>query len=249
MNKKSAIVIPLIILSTGLFILMIFLSSPYRMLRPYEIFGKNLPEKSGQKTRIINGRKAVLVKGDEFTDDFYIDQIPVSIGSYKNCTASGACKYQHYHDHYTKYWTSKWYEIFPVTFVTWMESQNYCQSAGGDLPTAHQWDLAAGSALNYDYPWGRSLPTIANANIDGYYQFLTPAGWLPEGASPYGVLDMTGNVREWVLDEIYPDNDNKLLKGGSDYDNFTNGKIESWFDHGPTSSGINRGFRCVYPVK
>ena len=51
------------------------------------------------------------------------------------------------------------------------------------------------------------------------------------------------------LDEIYEDNDNKLLKGGSDYDNFSNGKIESYFDHGPTSSGINRGFRCVYPVK
>ena len=246
MGKK--LTIPLLISSFIVFSMLIFLSSPYRMLRPYELFGKKLPEKAGFTTSIINRRKAVLISGDQDTEDFFIDQIPVTIGAYKDCTASGNCLYQHYHDHYTKFWIKKRYENFPVTFVTWMEAQTYCQASGGNLPTEHQWELAAGAELNYDYPWGRSLPTIADANIDGYYQSLIPAGWLPEGASPYGVLDMTGNVREWVLDEIYADNDNKLLKGGSDYDNFSNGTIAAHFDHTPTSSGINRGFRCVYPV-
>ena len=244
---KKIFSISFFILSIIFFAMLIFLSSPYRMLRPYEFFGKKLPEMTGSETSMVNGRKVVLISGDQDTEDFFIDQIPVTIGAYKDCTNTGNCLYQHYHDNYTNFWDNKIYANLPVTFVNWMEAQTYCRAAGGDLPTEHQWELAAGSKLNYDYPWGRSLPTIANANIDGYYQSLIPAGWLPDGASPYGILDMTGNVREWVLDEIYEENDNKLLKGGSDYDNFTNGTIAAHFDHAPTSSGINRGFRCVYP--
>lgn len=238
----------LIIAGFILFGAMIFLSSPYRELRPYEPIGKKIPDKLEISTRIINDRSTVLITGNDNVPSFYIDQIPVTIDAYKSCMQAGFCQTEHYRESYTQIWDQKIYGIFPITFVTWMEAQNYCISYGGNLPTAHQWELAAGYGLGHHYPWDNSLPTLAKANLDGYYQWLTPAGWLPEGASPYGVLDMTGNVREWVLDEVNDFNDNKMLKGGGANDSFTNGQIESFFDHAPTSSGFNRGFRCVYPA-
>lgn len=230
-----------------IFFAMIFLSSPYRELRPYGFFGKNITEKLDIPTRIVNGGIKIFVPGNDVIPGFYIDQIPVTVNDYKNCINVGLCETQHYHDSYLKFWKQKIYGSFPVTFVTWMEAQNYCHAYGGDLPSSHQWELAAGYGFQYHYPWNNTLPSLSKANLDGYYQWLTPAGWLPEGASPYGVLDMSGNVREWMLDEVFEYNDNKMLKGGGANDSFSDGRIESSFDHAPTSSGFNRGFRCVYP--
>lgn len=244
---RKAFLLSSLLLSFFLFLGLIFVSSPYRELRPYPLFGEKIPEKTGQTIKKVNDRIAVLINGNTETESFFIDQTPVTIRDYKKCIHSGLCETQHYRNIYTQFWNNKIYEIFPVTFVTWMEARNYCNVYGGDLPTAVQWELAAGSEYKNDYPWGNSFPNISTANIDGYYQWLTPAGWLPKGASPYGILDLTGNVREWVLDEIFADNDNKLLKGGGDHDSFPDGRVEASFNHGPTSSGFNRGFRCIYP--
>ena len=247
---KRKLIIYLILSGNILFFfVLIYLSSPYRELRPYEYFGKKLPENLGQTTKTINGRKTILISNDNPSESFYIDQIPVTIKDYKERTAIDSNLFEHYRYNYTKFWNDPIYELLPVTYVNWFDAQNYCLSLRGNLPTAQQWNLAASGNANLDYPWGNSLPNLSRANLDGYYQMLIPAGWLPEGASPFGVLDMTGNVREWVLDELYEDNDNKILKGGGDYDSFTDGRIESYFDHGPTSSGFNRGFRCVYPAQ
>lgn len=246
--KRIFFILSIFFICIFVFFALIFLSSPYRELRPYKFFGENNPEKLGQTTKLINGRKTILISNDDFSESFYIDQLPVTIKDYKDRTISIKNLYEHYKYNYTKFWENPLYGAFPVTYVNWFDAQNYCLSLGGNLPTEYQWKLAAGAASHFDYPWGNSLPNLSRANLDGYYQMLIPAGWLPEGSSPFGVLDMTGNVREWVLDELYEDNDNKLLKGGGDNDSFANGKIEAFFDHGPTSSGFNRGFRCVYPA-
>lgn len=236
------------VFSTALFLLLIFLSSPYRELRPYNIFGYKIPENLNKEIRYINNRKTILISVNNSEEKFYIDQNLVTISNYKNCLESGGCQTEHYRDFYTNIYENSFFNIFPVTFITWMEARTFCNNYGGDLPTAKQWELAAGSEYKYDYPWGNALPSIAKANVDGFYQWLTPAGWLPEGASPYGVLDMSGNVREWVLDEVIDENDNKLLKGGGSNDSYSDCRNESAFTHAPTSSGFNRGFRCVYPV-
>lgn len=238
-----------LLLSFLIFCALIIKSSPYRELRPYVVFMGKTSNSTDMPAISINGRISLYIPGNNEIESFYIEQIPVTIQAYKHCIASGYCQTQHYRNNYAKFWNSSLYNSFPVTFVTWMEAQTYCKAYGGDLPSEAQWKLAAGSDFKYDYPWGNSLPTISRANIDGFYQWLTPAGWLPSGASPYGILDMTGNVREWVLDEIFEDNDNKLLKGGSDHDAFSDGMIDSLYNHGPTSSGFNRGFRCVFPAK
>lgn len=188
---------------------------------------------------MINGRKAVLIDKEEV---FYIDQIPVTIDAYQNCVRSGNCASAHYRNEYRKYAVNPIYGSLPVTFVTWHEARQYCISAGGDLPTIAQWESAAGDGI---YSWGDTYPSPAKANIDGWYQSHIPAGWLPKGASPYGVLDMTGNVREWVLDEN--EDGAKGLKGGSYQDAWSSVKSEKTYYHEPNSSGFNRGFRCVYP--
>ncbi len=241
---KKYIVIPVFFISVVFFGLMVFVSSPYRELRPYLFFGSKLKGISENGNKTVNGIPSVLISGADEAEDFYIDQIPVTIGAYKNCTASGECKTHHYRDNYTQLYASGIYDIFPMTFVTFAEARTYCLSYGGDLPTEAQWLAAAGSSV---YAWGDRMPSLSRANIDGFYQSHTPAGWLPEGASPFGVLDLNGNVREWILDEN-PDNAAEIsLKGGSFQDSFTSGKNESAFYHDPTSSGFNRGFRCVYP--
>ena len=241
--KKRIFVIPVFIISVVLSGVMIFVSSPYRELRPYHFFGSKLKGNFGNGRKAVNGIPSVLIKGSEGTDDFYIDRIPVTIGAYKQCTASGECKTHHYRNSYTHFYESGIYDIFPMTFVTFAEARAYCLAYGGDLPTEAQWMAAAGPSA---YAWGDRMPSLSRANIDGFYQSHTPAGWLPEGASPYGVLDLNGNVREWILDEN-PDNPSEImLKGGGFQDSFTAGKNESAFYHAPTSSGFNRGFRCVY---
>lgn len=243
--KKGIFVFPLFFLSVVFFALMIFISSPYRELRPYNLFYSKIRNISENEVNAVNGIPSILISGIDGLDEFYIDQIPVTVGAYKHCTESGDCKTHHYRNNYTQYYESDIYDIFPMTFVTFAEARTYCLTYGGDLPTEAQWLAAAGPSV---YAWGDRMPTLSRANLDGYYQSHTPAGWLPEGASPFGVLDMNGNVREWILNEN-PENSSEIaLKGGGFQDSFGTGKNESSYYHEPTSSGFNRGFRCVYPV-
>ena len=234
------------LISAAVFFIMIAASSPYRELRPYIFFGKKIPDSEGIKTMTFNGQLAVLVPESKHEEAFYIDQIPVTVGAYKRCTALGYCKTQHYRDVYTKFYINDLYNSYPVSFVTFDEARTYCRSFGGDLPTAAQWQLASGNA---DYSWGAQDPTLARANIDGYYQWQIPAGWLPEGAGPYGTLDMSGNVREWILSENPANRSERGLKGGAFQDDFGAGESDYTFYHEPTSSGFNRGFRCVFPAE
>ncbi len=243
--KKFSVL--LFIICLLFFIAAIFASSPYRELRPYRFFGRTIPEKLGLNVRNVNGRLSTYI-GDNQGNGFYIDQIPVTIYDYKKCIKEGYCQTHHYKNNYANYFNSALYNEFPVSFVTWHEAQTFCRAYGGDLPDMKQWELAAGSVYRYDYAWGSDEPTISRANIDGFYQSQIPSGWLPLGASPYGILDLTGNVREWILDNNHSDDFGNGLKGGSYQDSFSIAKNETVFYHEPTSSGFNRGFRCVYPA-
>jgi formylglycine-generating enzyme required for sulfatase activity len=95
----------------------------------------------------------------------------------------------------------------PVTRVSWFEAAAYCQWLSDytgrrvRLPTEAEWERAACGGLKRKYPWGDPEPDSGRANFrEGGLGGTTPVGLYPSGSSPEGVLDMAGNVWEWVAD-------------------------------------------------
>ncbi len=62
---------------------------------------------------------------------FWIDQVEVTNGMYKKCTASGSCKDPLLLD---PYYSQFWFDSYPVVYINWEQAINYCKWAGGDLP-------------------------------------------------------------------------------------------------------------------
>jgi len=89
---------------------------------------------------------------------------------------------------------------YPVIQISWADAQAYCNWAGRRLPTEAEWEKAARGPYGNLYPWGNSQPNPNIANYGSNYSDIFPVGSFPDGASYYGVLDLGGNVYEWVQD-------------------------------------------------
>lgn len=96
----------------------------------------------------------------------------------------------------------------PAYPVSWRLADEYCRHLGKRLPTEAQWEKAARGPSGNIFPWGAQWDNQRsnNAYLNIWKETKSrPVGSFPDGASPYGVLDMSGNVREWVLDNYEPD--------------------------------------------
>jgi iron(II)-dependent oxidoreductase len=124
----------------------------------------------------------------------------------------------------------------PVTGVSWYEAEAFARFRGARLPTEAEWEKAASwdesAGAKRRFAWGDAAPSTELCNFGLRFWGATPVGGFPEGASPYGCRDMTGNVWEWTSTpfEGYPgfepfpypeysetwfDGDHRVLKGGS----------------------------------
>ena len=135
---------------------------------------------------------------------FSIDRTEVTRGDYAACVAAKRCKATS-HDEATPAPDPK----LPMTNVDWADAQAYCKFAGARLPTEAEWEKAARGEDGREYPWGNDAD-CARGNwgsfegegpcADKNPGHPVPVGQYPAGASPYGVLDLGGNVWEWVAD-------------------------------------------------
>ena len=227
-------------------------------------FWPHLPRFAGTyrievRTNPIDGAAVVYVPGGEFAigsefspgdknpvhavylDTYWIYQTEVTNYMYALCVAAGDCNAPD-SDHYG----NENYANYPVVNVSIEDARNYCTWAEGDLPTRAEWEKAARGTDGRTYPWGEGLSTtLANLDADP-----VAVGRYPKGSSPYGALDMAGNVTEWVLSarygiaiENWPDKTSPVGFWDNSIDTLHIASRTT--DSSPFLKGDHVGFRCV----
>lgn len=134
---------------------------------------------------------------------FYIDKYEVTNEQYEACVKAGACTPPHKYSSRTRryYYGSSYFADYPVINVDWKQALAFCTWTGKRLPTENEWEKSARGVNGRSYPWGNRAPTSDLANYyNGNIGDTAPVGEYPAGASPYGLLDMAGNVLEWTAD-------------------------------------------------
>jgi formylglycine-generating enzyme required for sulfatase activity len=143
-------------------------------------------------------------------DAFWIDRTEVTNGRYAACVLEGWCRApaEAFSATRPQYYDAAQYADYPVVNVTWSDAQDYCAWAGARLPSEAEWEKAARGTDGRVYPWGNADPDCSLANYWSQAcgeKDTWQAGSLPNGASPYGALDMAGNAWEWVNDRYQAD--------------------------------------------
>jgi eukaryotic-like serine/threonine-protein kinase len=197
---------------------------------------------------------------DVYLSNFLIDRTEVPFNKYRECVRAGICTPSRYDD------SPLSGNRQPVIGVSRQDADTYCKWADKRLPTEAEWEKAARGPQGYIYPWGNQWnPEACNWDDNGLYDgydMTAPVTSFRKGASPYGVLNMAGNVWEWVsdfydpnyyasspvLDPQGPDSGElSLLKGGAWKWDFWESKMRTFHRNSALGYGYSDhvGFRCA----
>lgn len=205
-------------------------------------------------------------------DNYYIDQYEVTneqfaifLNKQGNQIEGGVAwldvgaEDMHIHQSGSMWQADEGYGDHPVVEVTWYGANAYCEWRGARLPSEAEWEKAARGMDGRTYPWGEGI-SCNLANFSGCAEDTSPVGSYPDGASPYGVYDMAGNVWEWVND-WYDSNyystspqsnptgpgsgQERVVRGGSwaDFSTYLRTAARGWLS--PDLSQNIWGFRCA----
>ncbi|MCA9520932.1 MAG: SUMF1/EgtB/PvdO family nonheme iron enzyme [Myxococcales bacterium] len=183
---------------------------------------------------------------------FFIDRTEVTQQQYDRCVAVGSCRVP------ARFFATTRAPRQPVRGVTWFQARAFCHWAGKRLPSEAEWEKAARGTDGRTYPWGNEAPTCELANFSvACGGRPRSVGSAPRGVSPYGLLDATGNVEEWVADWYAetptgerdpkgpPSGTERVVRGGGyDHDPW-HSRVAFRFWQVPTHVGATIGFRCA----
>jgi eukaryotic-like serine/threonine-protein kinase len=135
-------------------------------------------------------------------DAFWMDQLEVTNAMYGLCVQAGGCTppQSFKSQRHPEYFDNPEFKDYPVIYVTWGQAKSYCEWAGRHLPTEAEWERAGRGDDFRTFPWGEDKADGTLANFNMLAGDTSRVGSYPAGASPFGVLDMAGNVAEWVND-------------------------------------------------
>jgi formylglycine-generating enzyme required for sulfatase activity len=190
---------------------------------------------------------------------FYIDKTEVTVGEYKRfINATGYWEPPNWQDQRSR-------DNYPVVRVSWHDAQAYAQWAGKQLPTEAEWEKAARGTDGRIYPWGSIWDwEKASVRYPDSHGNPMPVGSYLTGGSPYGCLDMAGNVSEWCVDwydwnyyahsptqnPVGPDSGKeRVVRGGSYFDIYELVRCAFRFSYPGQSRLDSVGFRCIVRVK
>jgi sulfatase modifying factor 1 len=228
---------------------------------PFQMGDDNLMLQNGR--RIQPAHRVTL-------DAYAIYQKPVTVGMFRRFCRETSYPYQWKENEPA--WS--WQDDHPMVNVTWEDARAYCRWAGGDLPTEAQWEKAArwndAAGRASRFPWGDTWDETRlwqSHSRPGNAQSTVAAGSYPQGASPYGLLDMAGNVAQWCRDwfsadiahaaanptgpDSPPEPGERVIKGSGWQTIYEEGDIASSLQSAfrrraiPSESSPEIGFRCV----
>ena len=135
-------------------------------------------------------------------DAYWMDQLEVTNAMFGLCVKAGPCTppQSFKSQRRPEYFDNTEFKDYPVIYVTWGQAKTYCEWAGRRLPTEAEWERAGRGDDFRTFPWGEDKADGLRANFNMLVGDTSRVGTYPLGASPFGVLDMAGNVAEWVND-------------------------------------------------